>query len=364
MVNKVRIGFAIPDFRCGGAENVIISIANYLGGINQYEVFFLVGEDCGYYRDKLSPSIKCITLGSKSGLKSARNIALQCNENHLDVVVGTLGMAHGVAISRLFGNKSRLISRIGNTISEDLKRWTGLKRLLMTLYQHALLLSDKIIVQSDYMGNDTVRILGKLLSQKKIVRIYNPIETNRIYEKSREMIDDHITTNDIVTVGRLEPQKSTETIIRSFAKYKESNSNSNLYILGDGIERHYLESLALELNVSDSVIFKGRVSNPFPYIKNCGIFVMASLYEGFSNAILEAVALGKFSVVSDCPGGNKEIIRHGENGLFFPVMDVDALCKSLVEARDVISNPNSDIAADVDCFKMENIITQYEKTFR
>ncbi|MEQ6343179.1 glycosyltransferase [Vibrio cyclitrophicus] len=360
MKGSLNIGFVLPDFRCGGAEKVIITIANALAEKEKYNVYVIVGECRGHYKGYLSNRIKCITIGETSGFKSARYIAKISNSHSLNVIVGTLGMAHGVSLSKLFNNKAKVIARVGNTISEDLKSFYSYKRILMRLYQYSLCISDSIIVQSEYMRNDTKRMLIPFVNDKKMFRIYNPIDIHSLNEKKKSIIFDELTEDDIVTVGRLERQKDIKIIIRAFAMFAQSNHSSRLFILGDGNQRGCLEALALELKIKHRVIFKGRIDNPYPYINNAGLFILSSLYEGFSNALLEAVSLGKFVIVSDSPGGNREIVSDGNNGLFFTVGNEFELYDRIMEFN-LKNSSFKDVDIDIDKFEINKIVNQYEK---
>lgn len=352
MEGKV-IAFSLPDFRGGGAEKVTISIANELSKRNK--VYLIVGDNVGERRPTVLDSIEIIETGYTSGFKSAYIIKKICELNNVDVVFGTLGMAHGVAISKFLGNKSLCVSRIGNTISEDLKQWKGIKRFMMKIYQNVLFFADEIIVQSEFMRSDFMRMVYFNKSGSNVHKIYNPINTEDVIEKSNYNISVDITDKDFLVVGRLEKQKDTLTILKAFSSYSKLNPHCKLHILGDGLERQKLENYVFENNLQEVVLFHGFISNPYPYIKQCRAFIMASLYEGFSNAILEAVALNKIVIVSDCPGGNREIVNHGVNGFFFDVGNSEDLVEKIIKSEGFLINNN------MSTFEFNNILRQYVK---
>ncbi|MGU3192220.1 glycosyltransferase [Vibrio cholerae] len=352
-----NIAFALPDFRGGGAEKVIISLANEFAKTNN--VYIFVGQALGPRKDSICNFVNIIELGTKSGIKSSYKIKSLCKEKSIDAIVGTLGMAHAVAMSKLLGNKSLCIARIGNTVSQDLKNYSGLKKQLMKIYQSVLFFSDIIITQSKYMKQDLLNhILLIRFAENKIKQIYNPIDIESIRYKSLSGCSGSISDKDFVVIGRLERQKNTITILNAFLKYSRHYPQTKLHILGDGIERQELERFVSEKQLSDRVIFHGFVENPYPYILKSRAFLMSSLYEGFSNAILEAIALNKPVVVSDCPGGNREIVDEGRNGLFFKVGDSNDLFEKLLLLENIKFE-----STNVDKFELKNVQAQYSLLF-
>jgi glycosyltransferase involved in cell wall biosynthesis len=96
-------------------------------------------------------------------------------------------------------------------------------------------------------------------------------------------------------------------------------------------------ALARELGISDSVVFAGWQENPFAWMANADLFVLSSRFEGFGNAVIEAMACGLPVVSTDCPSGPSEILANGEAGILVPVADVhamaDAICAVLEDDK-------------------------------
>lgn len=344
-----KIAFCLPDFRGGGAENVIITLSNELSKI--YNVYLLVGKQQGILQDRINENITCISLGTTSGLLASRKIAKICNMESISTVIGTLGMAHSVSLSKLFGNKATCIARVGNTISEDLKRWSGVNKILRTVYQRVLCLSQKVIAQSEYMKKDIINLIN--IDEDKVIVIYNPIDLHRLNSLKKLPISTVVKQSDIVYVGRLEQQKDVATTLLAFKLYS-NDSDATLHIIGDGYERHELENLASELGIKNKVLFHGFLKNPYPILDSCNIFVMSSLYEGFSNSLLEAVALNKKIVVSNSPGGNSEIIKNGVNGYLFETRNHTDMYEKMKMAEKLNIDKNN-----VEPFTLENIKNKY-----
>ncbi len=116
----------------------------------------------------------------------------------------------------------------------------------------------------------------------------------------------------VITVGRLNDQKGQWHLIKAFKKAKNDVPNAKLVLLGEGQLKDYLMTLARELNIDKDVHFLGFQENPFKYISNSKVFVLSSLYEGFPNALAEAMACGAAILSTDCPSGPKEILAPNE----------------------------------------------------
>jgi glycosyltransferase involved in cell wall biosynthesis len=132
----------------------------------------------------------------------------------------------------------------------------------------------------------------------------------------------------IVSVGRLSPEKDHATLIRAFARL---DRKMRLEIVGDGPLHAPLQFLIRELGVADRVTLTGFISDPFSVFRRAALAVSSSRYEGFGNAIVEALACGTPVVATDCPYGPREILADGRYGLLVPVGDADALARAITQ---------------------------------
>lgn len=141
----------------------------------------------------------------------------------------------------------------------------------------------------------------------------------------------------VVSFCRLMPQKNLVMLLRGFAKFSETHNGWTLEVYGDGEQRDELVSLAESLGISDRVcILPGR-TDVHDIVLDAGMFVLPSDYEGLSNSMLEAMAIGLPVICTDCPcGGARMMIRDGENGLLVPVGDEGALVAAM---RSIAENP-------------------------
>ncbi|RMG37224.1 MAG: glycosyltransferase family 4 protein [Planctomycetota bacterium] len=133
----------------------------------------------------------------------------------------------------------------------------------------------------------------------------------------------------VVGIGRLEPQKGFDLLLTAFARVIQTCPQATLTLVGEGSQRASLEAGVRELGLAERVRFSGRLADVWEVLAAADVFVLSSRYEGFPNALLEAMAAGVACVAFDCPSGPGEIIRHGCDGLLVPTGDVDALAAAV-----------------------------------
>ncbi len=140
----------------------------------------------------------------------------------------------------------------------------------------------------------------------------------------------------IRAMGRLSHEKGFDVLIEAFARIAPIHPEVSLEILGDGPLRRELEARCDKHGVRDRVRFLGLVDNPEQVLRRSIVFVLSSRWEGFPNALLEAMSLGLPVVATDCPSGPSEIVRHGKTGLLVPVEDVQGLSDAVIR---LLSDP-------------------------
>lgn len=167
----------------------------------------------------------------------------------------------------------------------------------------------------DYFS-DTVRKKGTIIPNP-----INPTLPER-YEGEREKI--------IVAAGRLALQKNFPMLIKAFALLHNDFPEYKLVIYGRGSREDELRQLTKTLGVERSVEFPGFSDNIFEDMLRSAVYVSSSDHEGISNSMLEALAMGIPSVVTDCPiGGARMVVKDGVNGILVPVGDVQAMSEGI-----------------------------------
>lgn len=141
----------------------------------------------------------------------------------------------------------------------------------------------------------------------------------------------------IVTVGRLEPQKNHSLLVDAFGFIHSEYPDYKLEIYGEGSLRESLQLQINSLGLANYVTLCGYTSDVFQILQDSLLFVMPSDYEGLSNALIEALAVGIPTISTDHPcGGARMVLKNGMNGVLIPVKDKNALVqamKTIIENR-------------------------------
>jgi len=134
----------------------------------------------------------------------------------------------------------------------------------------------------------------------------------------------------LIFVGRFAPQKSLSVLIMAFSQALKKVSNLHLLLVGEGPEQQNLEQLIDQFSIHQKVTFTGNVEDVQKYYSASDIFVLPSLSEGISNALLEAMASGLACVVTNV-GGAAHLLDGGDCGILVPPKRVDILADKIIE---------------------------------
>lgn len=200
---------------------------------------------------------------------------------------------------------------IHNTTSLEYgERLEGMKKQLDKVY-----LAKPCVAVSKGVEKDFIKVFG---SKSRITTIYNPIDVEQVVSTANEYIPD-IEKPYIVNVGKFKQQKRHDILIKAYAK---ANVQEKLVLVGTGDLLEASKKLVKDLEIEDKVIFTGFKKNPYPYIKHAKLMVVSSDFEGFSIAILEALALGTPIISTDCPSGPSEVLEQQQ---LVPVRNIDEM---------------------------------------
>jgi GalNAc-alpha-(1->4)-GalNAc-alpha-(1->3)-diNAcBac-PP-undecaprenol alpha-1,4-N-acetyl-D-galactosaminyltransferase len=226
-----------------------------------------------------------------------------CGETNILTLLASIGMAIPVIVSERVDPRYHPIGAIRH----------GLRHLL---YRRA----DGLVVQSTALHDWACRFVGP----QGVYVIPNPVEKPETGVAHMRLS----SGRTVVAMGRLTHQKGFDLLLRAFARCA-SKHDWSLIIIGEGNERAALEALIAELGLKDRVSLLGPRQNPARILQEADLFVMSSRYEGFPNALLEAMACGMAVISTDCPTGPAEIIRHGVDGLLVEPHDINALATAM-----------------------------------
>lgn len=152
---------------------------------------------------------------------------------------------------------------------------------------------------------------------------------NPIIDKLPEPIFDNLR-KEIVTVGRLSPQKDHKTLIKAFSVFHKKYMDYKLIIYGSGELKSQLESQVKEFNLESSVAIISGKTNISEIERGAELFVLSSIAEGMPNALIEAMSVGLQCISTDCPVyGPRMLVEDGVNGYLIPVGDANKLAEKM-----------------------------------
>ena len=175
---------------------------------------------------------------------------------------------------------------------------------------------DKIMVISEHIQKDFESLAQNEVEKSKIVRIYNPLDTGEILNKSDASTPLSMTNHQptFVSVGTVFPQKGFDRLLKVHQRLLHEGFPHLVKILGDGYDFENIKNLISELQITETVEMTGFTDNPYPAVKNADFYILSSRYEGFPTVLFEAVTLKK-NIIATEVSGVREILENGKLGL-------------------------------------------------
>lgn len=330
MHRPIKVLHVTFDMRIGGTEQVIKNLIDATD-TTQFEVSILcIEQPIGPFGQLLINSgIKIDSFQRKNGFDRVliKKIRQYIKKNKIDVIHchQYTPWLYGVFAS-LFLNVKVIFTEHGR-FYPDSGSWK--RRLINPLLSY---FTSYITAISEATKQALVEF--EYLKSKRIAVVYNGIAPQKPQLEAVSALHEqyNINQNTVVfgTVARLDPIKNQTLLINAFHQVLLQNSNCKLFIVGDGEEREKLELLTKKLNIKDSVIFTGYITQPVNYMSLMDVFLLSSLSEGTSMTLLEAMSLGKPCVVTNA-GGNPEVIQHYYNGFVTPNRELQPFTDSMLE---------------------------------
>lgn len=316
-----KIVFGITSLQIGGAERVLVDLANRL--CDKFDITIFTIYDNGKLKSQISSKIKIISLYDKSYEEFSKLQKIKISLKLALFDKAPVGYDTYVAflegpITRLFAksikqNNTKRIAWVHNDISKVFGK--GLKsKIKRALDKKIYEKYDKIIFVSKENQEDFNKTYGNNFNEE-IIKNY--IDYNRVIEKSNEKFDNPFNYSSInfVTSCRLVEQKALDRFIKVHKKLEDNGFHSMVYVLGEGPLEEELKNQVKMYNVNDSFIFLGAKTNPYPYIKNADYFCLFSYYEGYGMVLEEAKILNKRILITDTAA--KECIENYKDSMIF-----------------------------------------------
>ena len=310
----------------GGAEKNFYEIANSLSNKHKVYIFLLSESALDYYISNLNKNLTIIIFRNNKFKFILRNILLfrLIIKYKPDYIISFLFYADLVTyLPSLISSTKRIVS-IRNNYFQQFSR--GLKqKMLLKFHGFSLFNCNSIVFVTKKLRNIYIEKLGLCNCNLNIIPNY--VETDDIIPCKHTY---GCKTLSLAFVGRVEHQKNLILLLNSLTSLVDQNIPFNLDVVGDGSLLNDCKKYVQQNNLYDEVKFHGFNKEPFKIISESSVLILPSLYEGFPNVILEAMAYRKIVLSSNCDTGPSEIISHEVNGLLFENNNQKELEKYLI----------------------------------
>jgi len=358
--HQTDIAFFVPSLRGGGAERVMLTLAEGLAA-RGYAVDLVLVKAEGALMAHVPPTVRIVDLDAPRIIMSLPALVRYLRRVRPVAMLSALDSANCVAIwaRSLSRISTRLVISVHNTLTAATESATTKRaRLLPTLMRRAYRKADAVVAVSSGVADDLSEVIG--MRRERITVAYNPVVTPQMLKRSQERPDHHWFAEGeppvILGVGRLTKQKDFPTLLKAFALLRERQP-ARLIILGEGEERNALEELIRQLGIENDTALPGYVSNPYAYMRAAKLFVLSSRWEGLPTVLIEAMACGASVISTDCPSGPTEILENGRLGTLVPVGDINALAGAMSKAISTADQP--DLQNRVQDFGLEETVNKY-----
>lgn len=317
----MRILIVIHSLHSGGAERVTANLSR-VWAEQGWEVFVVTIASTGLDFFQLHPAVKRIALnlaGDSTSLFTAV-LANACRVRALrrviqgerpDIVLGMMTTSGILSVLAGWGLPCRVFVSertyppmipLG-TFWEYLRRWSYTKATAVVAQTR----EGQVWIERHCPGSKVTVIPN---------HVPWPLENGEPHLKPESVVSAQRLL--LLAVGRLGEEKQFNILINAFASLAQGHDNWDLVILGEGSERHALETQLRSLGLENRVKLPGRAGNVSDWYRRADLFVLSSRFEGFPNVLVEAMACGCPAVSFDCATGPRDIIRHGVDGILVP----------------------------------------------
>jgi glycosyltransferase involved in cell wall biosynthesis len=357
------VALFLPRLEGGGAERAMINLAGGLAAAGS-AVQIVLAKATGPFLAEVPEGVAIVDLDSSSTIAAIPALIRYLRRVRPAVVMSTLAHANASAViaCKLGCRGTRTYVREASTYPMDLPpglRGRVLSAILPFLYRKA----DGVVAVSAGVADHVIATFG--IDPRQVHVIYNPVIGPSLFEMAKKGANHPWLSPGeppvILAVGSLKRAKDFPTLLRAFASVRQI-VRTRLIVLGEGEDRNDLEILAQTLGVKDDVSLPGFVSNPFPYMSAAAVFVLSSKTEGLPNVLIQALALGRPAVATDCPSGPREICAGNPRARLVPVGNPAAMAGAILESLSLA--PLEDAASeDLRRFHIAEVTLQFVKLF-
>lgn len=366
MSNIRHVAIILPSLRGGGAEKVAVRLSNFFSSAGCIVDLVLVKKEGPLVGD-IDPGVGVYDLDRKRTISALPSLVAYLKNRSPVVVLSLMGHTNVLATLAVLvsGFGGRLVLSVHGNLKAHRSRQSrlrglGLNVLTKWLYPRA----DSIIgVSSGLVA--AIRSAVKI-DPGKVHLVHNPIPQREFVIQASEPHGhpwlppkSARETPVVVAAGRLTEVKDFQVFIRAIAMVLEDRPIRAL-IFGTGPLEEELKNQVAALNIAGNVELEGFVDNLAPFLKEADLFVLSSKNEGFSNVILEALAVGCRVVSTDCDFGPREILKAGEFGKLVPVGDAAQMARAILSSLEEAPKPEALMSRALD-FDIDVIGRAYER---
>lgn len=334
---KKKILIRIGSLRHGGAEKVLATFLKNLPE-DKYEIDLLLNLYSGKYLSEIPKWINIVYLNKGEMIttnriqdipeKAFRVIYQKVLKTFPNILYSAIlkGKKYDVEFAAIHGFRDEILNSPLKSSKKIVWIHNDLRKTHFHKYTDDEIRKffgfDKILVISGHIQQDFENLAKNEDEKKRIVRIYNPLDTGEILRKSHEprvkSQDQQPETSNqqpvFVSVGTVFPQKGFDRLLKVHKRLLDEGFKHKIQIVGDGYDFENINNLRKELGVENTAEMVGFTDNPYPYFKNADFYVLSSRYEGFPTVLFEALTLKKNIIATDV-SGVREMLLGGKLGM-------------------------------------------------
>lgn len=329
---KKKILIRIGSLRHGGAEKVLVTFLKNLPP-KKYDIDLLLNLHSGKYLAEVPDWINVVYLNKGEMIttnrlqdlppKAYRKIYQALLKKFPKLLYkGILkGKQYDLEIAAIHGMRDEILNSPIRTSKKIVWIHNDLKRTESYNYTDEEIRKffgfDKIMVISDLIKETFFSLAKNDAERQKIVRIFNPLDTQEILRKSQAPLSGYTVETSVptfISIGTVFPQKGFDRLLKVHKKLLDEGLQHRLLIVGDGYDFETITKLKSDLGVDGTATMLGFTDNPYPYLKKADYFVLSSRYEGFPTVLFEALTLKKNIIATDVSGVG-EMLQNGQLGL-------------------------------------------------
>jgi glycosyltransferase involved in cell wall biosynthesis len=331
MLSQKKLIIFIPSIEYGGVEKNLFIISNYLS--KKIKNISIITSNT-HHRKNFDKKLKIIY----PKIKIFQNINRFCKiivcsfllfleifKNKKITVLSFQANIYAIIICKIFG-----INIIVRTNSAAYFYKSNFFKEF--IFKNVLKDANKIIVNSLELKKEILKRFNILSTC-----IYNPLNLEKILFLSKKKIKNNFFQKKkvlkVINIGRFTDQKDQISILKAINEIRKK-INIKLLIVGQGENKKKLQDYIYDNNLKKIAKIIKFTDNPYNLIRSADLFVLSSKFEGLPNVLLEAIALNKFIISSDCPTGPKEILNNGKGGLLFTAGNYLELAKKILFFRN------------------------------